>query len=120
LLVNKPLRKADGSAEYTVTNPFSIEGVQQGWEGSELNSTYIEEIRADNSRFTLEFRVPFYESGSFFVQLRYTCDQDPSAKRYCKPNFINVEPTLYRGLSCKEISLMTVMSRQLGPLSRWP
>lgn len=75
------------------------------------------------SKYTLCFRVPFTESGSFFVQIAYDDPASPEGENYTKPMYINVDPQLtIKGerIQCKQLSLMTVMSRQLGKLKRWP
>ncbi len=66
-----------------------------------------------------EFEVSFTESGSFFIQIQAQHDNHTI---YSPPNYINVDPVLFlRGqpLICKQMSIMTVLSRQLGPLRRW-
>ena len=71
----------------------------------------------------MEYRVHFPESGSFFVQLAYEDEIDSSNILYSQPQYINVEPRMKaRGqeVRVKELSLMTVMSRCLGKMSRWP
>jgi len=44
-------------------------------------------------------------------------------EKYTKPIWINVEPVMFtpaKQIRCKEISLITVMSRCLGKMERWP
>jgi hypothetical protein len=81
------------------------------------------EPHAGTSQYQLEYRVHFAESGSFFVQLAYEDEIDPKVIHYTQPQYINVEPRMKaRGLEIrsKELALMTVMSRCLGKMSRWP
>ena len=75
------------------------------------------------SEYLLEYRVHFGESGSFFVQIAYADEIDASITRYTPPQYINVEPVMALGgkeVRCKELSLMTVMSRCVGKMTRWP
>ena len=57
------------------------------------------------------------------MQIAYEDEIDSSKTLYTKPMYLNVEPTLTlkgKEVRCKELSLITVMSRCLGKLSRWP
>jgi len=75
-------------------------------------------------RVNLEFRVRFMEAGPFFVQLDF---YDPviNGRNFTEPLYINVEPVLVinernTALRCKDLSILTVLSRCLGPIhSRW-
>ena len=64
-----------------------------------------------------EFRVSLNYAGSFFIQIM--CDKTTVSP----PNYLNVEPQLSlcssKSLYCKDVSLISVLSRCLGPLSRW-
>lgn len=47
----------------------------------------------------------------------------PEGENYTKPMYINVDPQLTingEKIECKQLSLLTVMSRQLGKIQRWP
>jgi hypothetical protein len=57
---------------YTATLPKgSSEALQASLKGSQLNIDYLETIKqyGNVSQFQVEFRVPFNESGSFFIQI---------------------------------------------------
>ena len=93
--------------------------------GSDLDQDYLEmvEPHGASSVYLLEFRVYFKESGSFFVQVAHDDELDSSLTKYTAAQYINVEPEMRlpgRAVRCKELSLLTVMSRCLGKLSRWP
>ena len=126
LLVNKPKRLPNGEVEYTITQPLSDkEGATDAWAGSELDSQYLEAVDADPeaSQYQLEFRVFFAESGSFFVQIAYEDVLREGEVAYSPPQYINVEPVMTansRVIRGKELSVLTVMSRCLGKMSRWP
>lgn len=97
----------------------------KSFEGSALDTQYLEQVDPypTPSQYQLEFRVLFEYSGSFFVQLAYQDEVDPEVERYTEAQYINVEPVMSaggRGIRGKELSLMTVMSRCLGKMSRWP
>jgi hypothetical protein len=65
--------------------------------------------------------VLFDVSGSFFVQIEYEAPAGGVA--FSDPQYINVEPIMRantRTIRGKELSLLTVMSRCLGKMSRWP
>ena len=69
----------------------------------------------------LEFRVFFEISGSFFVQIVYQDSQGQA--QFTDPQYVNVEPVMTANnqeVRGKELSVLTVMSRCLGKLSRWP
>ena len=93
--------------------------------GSDLDQDYLEmvEPHGASSVYLLEFRVHFKESGSFFIQVAHDDELDSSLTKYTAAQYINVEPEMRlpgRAVRCKELSLLTVMSRCLGKLSRWP
>ena len=66
--------------------------------------------------------MDFKEAGTFFVQLEYF-DMSHNAINYTEPVYINVEPVLVvrnQKVRVKELSIMTVLARCLGPLeTRW-
>lgn len=66
------------------------------------------------------FEVRFENPGSFFVQIEY---EGEGGARLCSvPSYINVEPVLKVGgqaMRCKELSIMTVISRCLGKVDNW-
>jgi glycogen debranching enzyme len=67
--------------------------------------------------------VLFDVSGSFFVQIVYEDERPGGGVAYSSPQYINVEPVMTansRLIRGKELSLLTVMSRCLGKMSRWP
>ena len=77
---------------------------------------------ADQTRYGLEFRIQFFESGSFFVQIAYQ-DATSGETRCTKPQYINVEPVMNlngKPVRSKDLNLLTVMSRCLGKMDRWP
>ena len=132
LLVNKPKRLVNGEVEYTIASPMNDEGSfelefakKDHMEGSLLDNEHLEVIDPypTGSQFIHEFRVYFGESGSFFIQVAYEDQVGNEIEKYTKPMWINVEPVMHiprTQIKCKEISLMTVMSRCLGKLDRWP
>ena len=127
LLVNKPKPLPGGQVEYTITRPLSdaVEDEEEYMAGADLDTEYIQmvEAHAAASEYQLEFRVHFSESGSFFVQLAYADELDPKVTRFTQATYINVEPVMAlngKRVRCKELSLMTVMSRCLGKMDRWP
>jgi hypothetical protein len=132
LLVNKPKKLASGELEYTITQPLKNRVASEEEEGSEraayigsdLDQDYLEMVEPHraSSVYLLEFRVHFKESGSFFVQVAYDDELDSSLTKYTAAQYINVEPEMRlagRAVRCKELSLLTVMSRCLGKLTRW-
>ena len=93
---------------------------KQLYRGSQLEAMYLERVEAYNREFSvnLEFRIVFPEAGSFFIQLDYL-DTELKDRNYTLPVYINVEPVLIlRNLKVrvKEISMLTVISRQMGAL----
>ena len=75
----------------------------------------------DKTRYGLEFRIQFFESGSFFVQIAYE-DALSGKIKYTQAQYINVEPVMNlngKPVRSKELNLMTVMSRCLGKMDRW-
>lgn len=71
----------------------------------------------------MEFRVQFPYAGSFFVQLEYL-DLESHSLKYTPPQYINVEPLLSlptntNPIKTKQLSILTVLSRCLGPIDRW-
>jgi glycogen debranching enzyme len=68
----------------------------------------------------VELSFKFTKAGSFFIQIGFG---EPDHIRFTKPNYINVEPQLFLNTSttlrCKQINMISVLSRCLGPLSRW-
>jgi len=78
-----------------------------------------------------EYRVSFEESGSFFVQIEYSSQDSATGNQvaYSKPSYLNVEPILSfkrddvhldsQQIHCKELSIMSVLSRCLGSVDRW-
>ena len=128
LLVNKPKKFTDGSVEYTMTQP--LENADPGKEapaefaGSALNTEYLEMVdpHPTSSKYMMEFRLTFTESGSFFIQISYEDELNRDQELFTPAQYINVEPTLFlhgKPVRAKELSLITVMSRQLGKMSRW-
>ena len=96
---------------------------EESFAGSELDTKYLEMIEpwGDPTNYGLEYRIQFFESGSFFVQIAYE-DGVTGVQRYTNPQFINVEPVMKlknRDVRCKELNLMTMMSRCLGKMDRW-
>ncbi len=90
------------------------------YRGSQLESVYLEKVEAHNYEFSvnLEFRIVFPEAGSFFVQLDYY-DIDLRDRNFTDPIYINVEPILIlrnEKVRVKEISMLTVISRQMGAI----
>lgn len=72
-----------------------------------------------------EFRVVFTSAGSFAFEISY---ESSDGTRSTTPEaYINVEPVLRlqgadgneRQMQCKELSICSVLSRCLGPLTRW-
>lgn len=97
---------------------------EEPFAGSELDTRYLEIVDPynDRTRYGLEFRIQFFESGSFFVQIMY---EDPISgkSKFTKEQYINVEPVMNlngKPVRSKELNLMTVMSRCLGKMERWP
>lgn len=63
----------------------------------------------------------FNQAGYYFVQLEYY-DEDLKIQNYTEPQYINVEPILQingKSVKCKQLSMITVLSRCMGPLERW-
>ena len=90
------------------------------YRGSQLEAVYLERVEAYNTEFSvnLEFRIVFPEAGSFFIQLDYF-DTELKDRNYTLPVYINVEPVLILRndkVRVKEISMLTVISRQMGAL----
>ena len=81
-------------------------------EGVELESLYLDrvwkQIEPIEQAFSKEWRLKFELPGP--KQLRFK-----SQDKQTPVSFINVQSD-----ACKQLSLMTVMSRCLGKMSRWP
>lgn len=115
---NKPFLIANFPAkgsEYTYTLPFSAAGKQstsaeQQWA---LQCDHFDKFYPSDTEFKtyIEFSVPFEQAGSFFVQI-------VAGQSYSPPNYINVDPVLPIG-ACSQLSILSVLSRQLGPIDRW-
>lgn len=125
LVVNKPKKLPNGELSYTITQPLVAGEATKTdqWKGSELDERYLEVIDAHpaSSEYMFEFRVLFDVSGSFFVQIVYEDDKGQVA--YSPPQYINVEPVMVANnqeIRGKELSVLTVMSRCLGKMSKWP
>jgi hypothetical protein len=90
------------------------------YQGSKLENKYLEIVEAYNRDFSvnLEFRIFFPEAGTFFIQLDYF-DEDLKDRNFTVPIYINVDPILTirrEKLRVKELSMLTVISRQMGAL----
>jgi hypothetical protein len=90
------------------------------YHGSKLENKYLEIVEAYNRDFSvnLEFRIFFPEAGTFFIQLDYF-DEDLKDRNFTVPIYINVDPILTirrEKLRVKELSMLTVISRQMGSL----
>jgi hypothetical protein len=99
LLVNKPFHNSKtGELEYTITQPLKNEESDDDltFEGSSLSTTHLESYEPDTSIsvYSVVFKVPFTEAGSFFVQLAYHDPANPSGDLFTKPMYINVDPRM--------------------------
>ena len=110
---------------YTVAEPFNQDGTkpEQG-KGWSLSTDYYAHFSPrDNSKTLVTFfafEVSFKHPGSFFVQVEY--EGEDGTRRCSVPSYINVEPVLKAGgeaMRCKELSIMTVISRCLGKVDNW-
>ena len=108
-----------------MSEPFNQDGSkpEQGG-GWSLSTDYYARFSPNDSSNTLvtyfEFEVSFEHPGSFFVQVEY--EGEGGTRRCSKPSYINVEPVLKVGgeaMRCKELSIMTVISRCLGKVDNW-
>jgi len=74
----------------------------------------------------IEFRVSFNECSSYFIQIQYQDESDQNVKKYSEPSYINVQPNLKVGklnnevINLNSIRMITVVSRCLGKVDRWP
>lgn len=132
LIINKPLiDESTGQITYTVTQPLvpthldlDLSGYRViDYKESPVESKYLERIMPYDAEYSisLEFRVRFSYPGSFFIQIEYF-DEDIQDVNYTQPTFINVEPVIVLRedyLKCKQLSIITVLSRCLGQIPRW-
>jgi len=106
-----------------MTEDDLYEDAEEQFAGSELETKYLEVVQPTNdpTRYGLEFKIQFFESGSFFVQIAY--ETENGMTKFTEPQYINVEPVMSlrgKNIRSKELNLMTVMSRCLGKMDRWP
>lgn len=124
LIINKPARVDDSEdgiqkVGYTVTQPFTNEEEKDPrsvYEGSKLENRYVEEIPPEEDTVNLEWMVEFPVAGSYFIQFSYSID---GSRPFTSPFYINVEPVLLvrdEEIRVKELSIITVISRCLGPI----
>jgi hypothetical protein len=90
--------------------------------GSELEKNYLEKLSPIPDKLNLEWVINFPFAGTFFIQFEYI-DENTGNLNYTEPFYINVEPLLtLRGepYRPKELRILTVISRCMGPLgSHW-
>lgn len=97
------------------------------FEGGVLDCAYQESFPPSHSTPAyLEFEVKFDIAGAFFFQLRFY-DEEIKGFNFTKAQYLNVEPSLRlrvggqeRAVNLKQISLQTLLPRQMGVLSTWP
>ncbi len=140
LLINQPIEsESSDSIEYTATQPRRVgsnneqeeiseqDFKRQSLSGSKLNSHYLDKVYPGGNAgggpmsSVIEFLVNFKYSGSFFVQIEYY-DELAQSNVVTEPQYLNVEPIMLIGnkeVRCKELSIISVLSRQLGHFSRW-
>mmetsp|Transcript_17973 Transcript_17973/g.12991 ORF Transcript_17973/g.12991 Transcript_17973/m.12991 type:complete len:103 (+) Transcript_17973:263-571(+) len=87
-------------------------------ENETLEEVSVQEVSKMGTRtFVLNMKYP----GSFFFQVEYATTYE---KRYSEPSYIFVEPRFEipgnpDPISINQLSILTVLSRSLGPLNRW-
>ena len=127
LLVNLPEpHSAGGAPRYTAAEPFNLDGSKpeqgSGWDlRTDFYARFSPKEKKQEALVTfLTFEVVFEYPGSFFVQIEY--EGEDGARLCSVPSYINVEPVLKAGgeaMRCKELSIMTVISRCLGKVDNW-